>query len=428
MYRDDLFMRRLVFLNRFFSPDHSATSQLLADVTSAFAKSGYDVHVVTSRQLYDDPKAQLSPRANINGVRVHRVATTHFGRTRLAGRAIDYLSFYLAAWRMLARLVQPHDVIVAMTDPPLISLLAAHMVRRRGAVLVNWLQDLYPEVAVALHVRFLKGPILRTITHLRDRSLKIAAANVVVGTLMADKVAARGVARNHIQVIANWSEDNSIAPIATCDNILRRQWGLKNKFVIGYSGNLGRAHEFATILAAAERLQSNSDIVFLCIGGGHQMAQLVKQVNERGLTNFQFRDYQDQDVLQFSLSVPDVHWVSLRPELEGLIMPSKIYGIAAAGRPILAICAKDGEISRLVEQHQCGVVIEPGAVKALVEAIFGLAKDAQLRSKLGRQARTMLDANFTRRQALQHWQTLLHDLDVFRHSGSVADERSSAVD
>ena len=420
-------MRRVFFLNRFFVPDHSATSQLLADVASNLASCGYDVQVVTSRQLYDDPKARLPPQAFIKGVAVHRVATTHFGRSQLVGRAIDYLSFYASAWRMLSRLTQPQDVVVAMTDPPLMSLIAMQVANRRGAVLVNWLQDLYPEVATALQVPFIKGPILRTITYLRDRSLKIAAANVVVGSLMADKVAARGIARDHIQVIANWSEDEAIVPIDANDNLLRRQWGLSNKFVVGYSGNLGRAHEFDTVLTAAERLRSHRDIVFLCIGGGHQMPQLMAQVRKRGLHNFQFRDYQDQAVLQFSLSVPDIHWVSLKPELEGLIVPSKIYGIAAAGRPILAICAKHGEISSLVEQHQCGVVNEPGAVDALVAAIFRLSKDAQLCSNMGRQARAMLDSKFTRHQALQRWQNLLRDLDNSTDQACWNGQRSSAA-
>ena len=420
-------MKRVFFLNRFFVPDHSATSQLLTDVATDLASCGYEAHVVTSRQLYDDPKARLPSTAYIKGVQVHRVATTHFGRARLVGRAIDYLSFYLSAWRMLARLTQPHDVLVAMTDPPLMSLIAMRIAERHGAVLVNWLQDLYPEVAVALHVPFIKGPILRTITYLRDRSLKTAAANVVVGNLMADKIVARGIARDHIHVIANWSEDGAIVPIAGRDNLLRRQWGLTNKFVIGYSGNLGRAHEFDTVLAAAEQLRTNTDIVFLCIGGGHQMERLATHAHERGLTNFQFRDYQDQAVLQFSLNVPDVHWISLKPELEGLIVPSKIYGIAAAGRPIVAICAKGGEISRLVEQHQCGVVIEPGDANALARSILRLAKDAPLRTKMGRQARTMLDSNFTRQQALGRWQTVLHDLDKSNDSGSLSAQRSSAV-
>src|SRR5437588_9822941 len=177
-------MKRIFFLNRYFSPDHSATSQLVGDVASDLASVGYNVHVVTSRQRYDDPKTRLPSTAYIKGVQVHRVATTHFGRSRLVGRALDYLSFYISAWRMLARRTQPHDVLVAMTDPPLISLLAMHIARRRGADLVNWLQDIYPEVAVALKVPLLKGPILRTIAYRRDRSLKTAAANVVVGNLM----------------------------------------------------------------------------------------------------------------------------------------------------------------------------------------------------------------------------------------------------
>jgi glycosyltransferase involved in cell wall biosynthesis len=404
------FMRRVFLLNRFFSPDHSATSQLLADLTSALAKSGYDVHVVTSQQLYDDRKARLPAQAVINGVHVHRVVTSHFGRVQLAGRAVDYLSFYLATWRMLAGLVQAQDFIIAMTDPPLISLVAMQIAARRSAVLINWLQDIYPEVASALHVPLIEGPLLRILTSLRDRSLKLAAVNVVPGTLMAEKLAGRRIARERIQVIANWSEDERIVPIPACDNLLRRQWGLMDKFVVGYSGNLGRAHEFNTVLTAAERLCSNADIVFLCIGGGHQMAKLAAEAGQRGLTNIQFRGYQDQGVLQFSLSVPDVHWVSLRPELEGLIVPSKIYGIAAAGRPIIAICAKDGEISRLVEQHQCGVIVEPGDAEALVGSILRLSGDRQLCAKMGRQARAMLENNFTRQQALRRWKNLICDL------------------
>jgi glycosyltransferase involved in cell wall biosynthesis len=404
-------MSRVIFLNRFFVPDHSATSQLLADVATDLAACGCDVHVVTSQQLYDNPKVRLPGHAFIKGVQVHRVATTHFGRGRLVLRAIDYLSFYLSAWRTLQRLTRRNDVVVAMTDPPLISLIAMRVAQRRGARLVNWLQDLYPEVATALNVPLLKGPVLRRVTALRDRSLKAAAANVVVGKLMTDKIAARGVARDRIHFIANWSDDGTIVPIATRDNLLRRQWGLNDKFIVGYSGNLGRAHEFDTVLAAAEQLQGNSDIVFLCIGGGHQMQQLVRTANERGLTNLDFRDYQDQAVLQFSLSVPDVHWVSLKAQVEGLIVPSKIYGIAAAGRPILAICAKDGEIARLISQYHCGVVVAPGDVDALVAGILELHADPQVRGTMGRRARAMLDHNFSRKQALQRWRTLLRGLD-----------------
>jgi glycosyltransferase involved in cell wall biosynthesis len=227
---------------------------------------------------------------------------------------------------------------------------------------------------------------------------------------MADKVASRGILKDRIHVIANWSEDDEIVPVAASDNPLRREWGLENKFVVGYSGNLGRAHEFDTVLGAAERLRSNSDIVFLCIGGGHLLNALAKSVQERGLGNFRFMDYQDQALLKFSLCASDVHWISLKPEVEGLIVPSKVYGIAAAGRPVIAICAKNGEIAKLVEQYQCGCVVEPGNADALVNSILQLSQDIELRTKMGRHARAMLEAHFTRRQALERWRYLLEHI------------------
>ena len=400
-------MKRVIFLNRFFLPDHSATSQLVSDIATDLASCGHDVHVITSQQLYDDPQARLPSQETLSGVRVHRVATTRFGRSKLIGRAIDYFSFYASAWRTLLEVTQPDDILVAMTDPPLISLVAMQVASRRRAYLVNWLQDIYPEVAVALNVPLLKGPIVQIIAHQRDHCLKKADANVVVGDHMADKVASRGISRNRIHVISNWCEDEEISPVAPSENPLRREWGLENKFVVGYSGNLGRAHEFATMLAAAERLSGNSDIVFICIGGGHLLKQLAQCVQERGLTNFKFMGYQDRAALKFSLGVPDVHWISLRPEVEGLIVPSKIYGIAAASRPVIAICANDGEVARIVKQYRCGGVVEPGNVGALVDLILQLSTDAALRAEMGRRARAMLEANFSRRQALARWRQLL---------------------
>jgi colanic acid biosynthesis glycosyl transferase WcaI len=400
-------MQRVVFLNRFFPPDHSATSQLVGDVATYLASCGYDVHVITSQQRYDQPQARLPTQDILNGVHVHRVATTQFGRSNLLGRAVDYLSYYVSAWRTLWAAVQPRDILVAMTDPPLISIVTMAVAKRRGAHLVNWLQDIYPEIALELGVPFLKGPVFSLIAKLRDRSFKAAAANVVLGDRMADRVTARGVAADRIHVIANWCEDDKVHPVSPSENPLRREWKLEDKFVVGYSGNLGRAHEFDTVLAAADRLKSNPEIIFLCIGGGHLMKRLTECVRERNLGNFRFMDYQDQSTLGLSLCVPDVHWISLLPQVEGLIVPSKIYGIAAAGRPVIAICDKDGEIARLVEQHQCGDVVEPGNPDALVNLILRLSTDTAMRAEMGRHARAMLDAHFTRRQALERWRNLL---------------------
>ncbi len=405
-------MNRLIFLNRFFAPDYSATSQILGDLAFALAEFGRDVHVVTSRQLYDDPQASLPTEEILRGVHVHRVSSTQFGRSALVGRGIDYFSFYVSLWRCMLTLARRDDILIAMTDPPLESIPAMNAVRRRGAHLVNWLQDLYPEVAIELGVPFLKGPLGNTLSHFRDSSLKTAKANVVVGQRMAERVMSRGVSKDRVHVIHNWSDDEQIFPVSNADNPLRRKWGLDDKFVVGYSGNLGRAHEFDTVLAASERLRHDPRIVFLFIGGGHRMDELARIVKTRGLdSTFRFIPYQDRALLKHSLCVPDVHWISLKPAVEGLIVPSKFYGIASAGRPVIAITAQDGEIARLVREHKCGLVIEPGQADELAATLARLSTDPQSLAAMGASARSMLDAHFTRRQALDHWRDVFDRIE-----------------
>ena len=159
---------------------------------------------------------------------------------------------------------------------------------------------------------------------------------------------------------------------------------------------------------AAGRLKNNPRIVFLFIGGGHRTEELARRVKALGLGDgFRFMPYQENDVLKFSLSISDVHWISLRPELERLLVPSKFYGIAAAGRLVIAITAKTGEIAQLVETGNCGVVIEPGNSDALAETIVRLSTDAKTTAAMAARARAMLDAKFTRRCAFGRWSALL---------------------
>lgn len=404
-------MTKIIFLNRFFAPDHSATSQLLSDLAFHLAAYGNDVRVLTSRQRYDQPLARLPGRETIRGVAVYRLAGTRFGRSTLLGRGIDYCSFYLSMWWAARALAERGDILVAKTDPPLLSVVAMEVARRRGLRLVTWQQDLYPEIAALLGMPFFNGPLGHGLATLRDRSLRAAEANVVVGDRMAERVRSRGLAPDRIHVIPNWCDDEEIRPVAGCDNPLRREWGLVGRFVVGYSGNLGRAHEFDTVLGAAERLRDHPSIVFLLIGGGNRFDELRRRVRQRRLDGrFRFIPYQQQAALRNSLGVPDLHWVSLKPELEGVVFPSKLYGIAAAGRPIIAIAAEGGEIGGLVRSYDCGVVIAPGDAGALAAALRDLSMDRHRVTGMGQRARQMLEAHFTRRQALARWRALLSDI------------------
>lgn len=404
-------MRRLIFVNRFFFPDHSATSQMLSDLAFHLASIGREVHVVTSTQIYDDPKASLIASEIINGVHVHRVSSTRFGRSGLLGRSIDYASFYRSVWHYLSQSVQNGDVIIAKTDPPLISVVAMAVVRRKGGRLINWLQDIFPETAVELGVPLIRGPLAASLARLRNRSLRAADATIVIGDLMARKITALGVPAERIHVIPNWSDDEDIQPVAAMDNPLRQSWGLEGRFVLGYSGNLGRAHDFETVLIAAERLRNDTRFAFLMIGGGKRFDDLARIVKQRGLDgSFRFIPYQDRKMLGYSLGVADAHWLSLKPGLEGLVVPSKIYGIAAAGKPIIVVGDKAGELGKLVQQHACGCVIEPADADALVRCLLELSAEPDLVAQMGVHARNMLGAHFTKRQGLVRWRTLLDQM------------------
>jgi glycosyltransferase involved in cell wall biosynthesis len=396
----------LFFVNRYFHPDLSATSQLLGDLVFDLARGGYRVEVITGRQDYGDPSRVLAPFETIGGAAVRRVATTRFGRANLAGRAVDYLTFYLAAGASLIRRLRAGDLVVAETDPPLISVVAALAARIRGAALVNWIQDLFPEVATALGVRAV-APLAPLLRALRNRSLRIAKRNVVLGDRMAARLRALGIPGETIAVIPNWADEGALAPVPREANPLRAQWGLDGAFVIGYSGNMGRAHEFETIIGAAEILKHEPAIRFLFIGAGAGLAYLEREAARRGLANVAFKPYQPREALSRSLSAADVHLISLKPALEGLIVPSKFYGVAAVGRPTLYIGDPGGEIPAILARAQCGFTVAPGDAAGLAGRIRDLAADSHAAAALGARARMLAETEFAKARALEEWRKVI---------------------
>ena len=402
-------MKKLIFVNRFFYPDHSATSQLLTDLACHLATQNLEVHVVTSRQNYDDPTSQLAVAETIEQVYIHRVWTSRFGRGRLLPRTLDYLTFYATSSLALFRQLKRGDIVIAKTDPPLITVLAATVARLRGATLINWSQDLFPELAEVLDVKgsWIVGGLLRS---LRNISFRTAKWNVVLGDRMAERIALEGIPAHSVQVIHNWADGETIRPIDRKPNQLRKTWGLEEKFVVGYSGNMGRAHEFKTILDAAAILRHKEDIRFLFIGSGIRLASIEATVQQQELNNVIFQPYQPRERLGLSLTVPDVHLISLRPALEGLIVPSKFYGIAAAGRPTIYIGDLDGEIPRILKQSTCGYTVSIGNAKELSDRILELSQDTERVTQMGERARAVFDNRYAKRHALAAWQHLLTEI------------------
>lgn len=406
---------KIIFLNRFFFPDHSATSQILSDLGFTLAAAGAEVHVIASRQRHDEPQARLPAGEVIRGVNVHRVWTSSFGRSNLIGRAFDYLSFYVSATWQLLWLAKRDDIVIAKTDPPLLSIVAAPVAGLRRAKLVNWLQDVFPEVAEALNIgrRGMAQPGVRLLKALRNETLRRANANVVIGDLMAERLRQVGVRETRIRVITNWADGAQIRPVSPEVNTLRKAWGLDGKFVVGYSGNFGRVHEFETLLSAMHLLagqEARSAIAFLFIGAGAQREKLQTAIGKDGFTNVQFQPFQPRNKLAESLSVADVHLVSLRPAMEGLIVPSKFYGIAAAGRATAYIGDTDGEIPRYLNQHGCGFAVAPGEGEALAQRLYELAAEPERCYEMGARARALFEREFEQKIAIGKWEALLTEL------------------
>ena len=398
---------RVIFVNRYVWPDRSATSQILSDVAFHLADAGFAVEVIASRLSYESDDGPFPALETHRGVTIHRVATPSFGRGSIVGRLADYLGFYVSAFFKTLSVAQAGDVVVAKTDPPVLSAPIGLAAGLKGAKRANWLQDLYPEVAEAFGVLTPGGAIASVVRAVRDRSLRKASMNVAIGERMADLVRQAGVPEAQITVIPNMTDDEAVRPIAPADNHLRGEWGFgPDDLVVGYSGNLGRAHEIDTLLGAAEALQAEGrgDIRFLVIGSGYLRDRLEREIAERGLTNFVLKPYQPREMLNYSLTVPDVHWVSLLPELEGTIVPSKFYGAAASGRPVVFIGDAAGELGGLIPGENCGAVVPRGDGAAFAEVLRGYADGRERREAQGGNARALIESRFNRAAVFRMWE------------------------
>jgi glycosyltransferase involved in cell wall biosynthesis len=394
-------------MNRFYYPDISATSQVLTDLAKRLAALGHDVHVVCSRLRYEGGGAPLPPFERQDGVAVHRVWTTSFGRSPLSGRLLDYLSFYPSAIFRLARVARRGDVVVVKTDPPLLSVLVAPFVRLRGSTLVNWVQDVFPEVADHSRSRHLPRWLQAPLMALRDRSLRGANMNVVLGTTMRDYLRRRNVPESRLRIVENWAAGETVHAIPPAASELRRALGIGEEFVVGYSGNMGLAHDHETILGAAELLQADATTRFLIVGGGSGMRLLQAEVERRGLRNMQFLAYQPRDRLADSLAAADVHLVTLRPEAEGFVVPSKLYGVMAAARPVVFVGDVASEIARAVERAACGACVSCGDAQGLAAELLRLKSDERLRLRLGENAASAYRSNYTFEAASGRWLEVL---------------------
>ncbi len=401
--------RRLLFVNQYYWPDHASTAQHLADLAEHLAARGHEVHVLCGRGTYRPGTPRPPAREVHRGVTIHRVAATSFGRRSTLARMVDYLSFYARAF-LLAILLPRFDVVATLTTPPIIGLVGTILRRLKGSRHVYWSMDLHPDAGIALGRMSPRNPVVARLAWLSDLVYRQADKVVVLGPYMADRIAAKRVRLDRLATIPVWSRRDEIFPVAREGHELRASLGLAAKFVAMYSGNLGLAHTADEFLDAARKLRDRADIVFLFVGDGPRMAQVREATDAEGLDNVRLLDYFPRGQLHASLSIADVHLISMRAEMTGVVVPGKLYGAMASGRPTVFVGPAHCESADTIREADCGLTVRLGDSDGLVDALTALAADPDRSRELGRRGRAAFLARHEKDRCCSEWAALIADL------------------
>ncbi len=381
---------RLLFLNRSFWPDPEATGQLLTELCVDLSGQ-HEVSVVAGPSYHVAPAQRgLWQREAFGAVQILRTGGTRLPKDRLVARLLNLGSYYVLAAVGALRLAPP-DVVVAETDPPLLGALAAVLKAHWRCRFIYYCQDIYPDVAEVTGV--LRNRVLLSLLARANRyAYRRADVIVVLGEDMRRRLLHKGVAAEKIAVLPNWVDCDAIRPLAS--NPFRAQFG--DKFVVMYSGNLGLSQQLETVLDAAQRLHDDARVLFVFIGEGARKAWLEERVQRAGSQNVRFLPYHPKAQLAESLGAADLHLVPLQAGLAGCLVPSKVYGILAAGRPFVAMMDAGAEAAALARASRVGFVSPPGNADGLVAAIRqGLANPVELHA-MGARARALAEQRFHR--------------------------------
>lgn len=402
---------KIAFLNRSYWPDAEATGQLLSDLTTELA-SRWDVSVVVG-QPNRNPEQVSFQRLGVerrDGVSIHRLGHLQMPKRFPAGRMLNLLSFSRNAARHLKRQGQVPDLVVAETDPFLLPIVAARYARRSGCKFIAYLQDIYPDIAVALG-KAKEGFIVDRIRSSLLKAYQQADRVVVLDEDMRRRLASWGVAREKLVVVPNWVDTSKLVPIKQ-NNPFRQSHSLCSRFVVMHSGNMGLSQRLSVLLEAL--LQPNVDptVVGVLVGDGADRPSLTQWVKRRAAEErVRFFDYQPRVSLSVSLSAADLHVISMDAAITGCLAPSKLYGILASATPILAIVPPESEVWRLVVAERLGWVAPPDDVNAIARAIEeARIADAVQRREMGDRGRRIAIERFDAKSCIQQFENVLRDV------------------
>jgi len=421
-------LKNILIISEPFYPQVAAIGQLLTDLSEDLVKAGFQVKVITGNPNNIFNKSIRIPRKeNYKGIKIIRLRNTTFSKYRMTGRVLNYLSFHFLVYLNVLFCERP-DLVFVLSTPPFISFSGLMLkVFKRSKVIYN-VQDLFPDLAVELgklrnkqFIEFLKK-LSKLIVKKVDRVVVVGKymerkirKDLLRGTKAEVNVCVSTSANDHIITIHNWADGDKIKVLEDKEaenNYLKKKWELEGKFVVLYSGNIGYLHEFDTVIAAAESLakEGTKEIIFVFIGDGIKKNYIEEKVREKGLDNILFFPYQPREMLTYSLGLADVSLVTLEKGFEGMVVPSKIYGILSSGRPVIAVVGEESEIVEIIREGKCGKIVKIGDCEALVNCIINYYKDRKKCKEDGLNGRRYFEENFDRKIATKKYIKVIEEV------------------
>jgi glycosyltransferase involved in cell wall biosynthesis len=381
----------VVLLNQYCVPDMAPTGQVLFSLARVLVERGHRVTVLCSRRSYDG-KCNYPPREVRDGVVIQRLPAFGFGRRSFLGKILDYGSFYLLlAIRLLFLLPKP-DVILALTTPPYVGLLAKAIGWVRRIPHAHWVMDLYPDVMVAHGMLGEQSLLRRILARLTRWELRGASTILALGPDMGDRLTAYSPAPT--PWVPLWG-DGALKPCPTGRHSrLREERGWDpDALVLMYSGNMGLGHRFEEFLACARQLRTNPRIRWVFAGGGKRRGEVEDALAKDPSLPISLLPYSPLEELGDHLCSADVLLASLEPAWQGCMVPSKLQGIFAVGRPVIFVGAEQNSLAHWIRESGAGWVVATDDTNALSEAVAA-AHDPAERQRRGRAAREYAETQF----------------------------------
>ncbi|MFB2935435.1 glycosyltransferase family 4 protein [Aerosakkonemataceae cyanobacterium BLCC-F154] len=386
---------KLSIITQFYPPDYAPTGQLIEELSTQLRHQGLHIHVFTGQPGYAFKKESAPAIERRDKLLIRRSRTARLWPQRIRGKAVNGLLFCLRSAFHLLKTCWRGDILLLTTAPPFLPILGYLANLCFGLPYVCLLYDLYPDVAVELKVVPGHHWVVKFWNFINREIWRNAKAIVVLSSTMKERIVAKcPEVADKITVIHSWANPDLIVPIPKKDNWFAHKYNLVEKFTVLYSGNMGRCHDMETIIEAAHKLQ-DQPIQFVFIGDGAKRKLCEEQVAALGLNNCLFLPYQDKQYLPYSLTACDLSLVSVSQGMEGLVAPSKLYGILAAGRPVAVVCEDHSYLCDLVKEAKCGKTFRNGDATKLADFISHLATNKQLVNQMGKAGRRYFQSHFT---------------------------------